>query len=373
MALNREHNCDLVRATATEDLSRYQFRLAEADGEESCALGSTTGTILGVIRVPAGNGSLNGLVRSGRTYVTSGCAITAGAQLVAYDAYGRVGPYSSGCGLQIIGHAIDAATAADELILAEIELQPPPEEPDALYRQLIAGEDLTGAQYCAVTLDGTGQAILCEDGEAVGMLTNAPDVGEVAIVQWSGVVSYEAGATNEQFDALIASTDGKLITAPQQGRAVFVIGVAEVGADEATTIPSGLRLVMAWRGGTEQQVYAASGDLHTYQYGAVKLDSNRQVAMAGAGELAIGILQNAPEDQGAAAIVQTAGLSSYRASAAISILAEVMATTNGALVTATGNAANIWVLGQVEVAAADAGVVTDGLRINPSWKWFPAT
>lgn len=42
----------------------------------------------------------------------------------------------------------------------------------------------------------------------------------------------------------------------------------------------------------------ASGDLSTKQYFAVKLDSNGRVAVAGAGEAAIGILQTKPDTLG---------------------------------------------------------------------------
>lgn len=43
---------------------------------------------------------------------------------------------------------------------------------------------------------------------------------------------------------------------------------------------------------------AASGDLSTKQYYLVKIDSNGQVAVAGAGEAAIGVLQTKPSAQG---------------------------------------------------------------------------
>jgi hypothetical protein len=53
----------------------------------------------------------------------------------------------------------------------------------------------------------------------------------------------------------------------------------------------------------------ASGDLSTKQYLGVKIDTSGNVAVAGEGDIAVGILQNAPAATGRACTVATGGVS----------------------------------------------------------------
>ncbi len=62
------------------------------------------------------------------------------------------------------------------------------------------------------------------------------------------------------------------------------------------------------RGLSLDETFIASGDLSTYQYRYVKQTANGTVAICGAGERILGILQNAPED-GKLAVVRTMGMS----------------------------------------------------------------
>src|SRR5574343_819102 len=95
----------------------------------------------------------------------------------------------------------------------------------------------------------------------------------------------------------------------------------------------------------------AAADLSAKQYYAVKIDSAGKVAVAGAGELAIGILQNKPA-AGEAANVWTFGpVSKAFAGGTIAAGAAVAADSNGKLVTATAGKVN----------TSDAGASADPL------------
>jgi len=75
--------------------------------------------------------------------------------------------------------------------------------------------------------------------------------------------------------------------------------------------------------------FEAAADLSTKQYYAVKLDSNGRVAVAGAGEPAIGILQNKPTALGRAAQVRVDGVSYWVAGGAIAVASRVAADSDG--------------------------------------------
>lgn len=83
--------------------------------------------------------------------------------------------------------------------------------------------------------------------------------------------------------------------------------------------------------------FEASGDLSTKQYFAVKLDSNGQIAVAGAGEKAIGILQNKPAAAGRAGTVRVFGVSRMYAGGVIAPGANVAADAAGEGKTAVAN------------------------------------
>ncbi|MGE5619544.1 MAG: capsid cement protein [Sphingomonadaceae bacterium] len=73
---------------------------------------------------------------------------------------------------------------------------------------------------------------------------------------------------------------------------------------------------MAYEDAGKQISLLAAANLSANQYHAVKIDGNGKVALAGAGEPAIGILQNKPA-AGQAATVMVSGISKMVAGAAI--------------------------------------------------------
>lgn len=72
------------------------------------------------------------------------------------------------------------------------------------------------------------------------------------------------------------------------------------------------------RGASLDETFTASGDLSSYQYRFVKQTADNTVAICGAGERILGILQNAPES-GQAAVVRTGGMSLLYANAGTAI------------------------------------------------------
>lgn len=92
----------------------------------------------------------------------------------------------------------------------------------------------------------------------------------------------------------------------------------------------------------------AAADLSTKQYNVVKIDSNGQAAVAGAGEAGIGILVNNPV-AGQSASVQIGGVAKAKAGGNITAGAAVAANASGVLVAATtGN----YIVGFAKEAAA---------------------
>lgn len=92
----------------------------------------------------------------------------------------------------------------------------------------------------------------------------------------------------------------------------------------------------------------AGADLTNAQYLAVKLNSTGQVVLAGAGEKALGILQNNP-GAGQAATVAVGGVSKMRAGGVIAPFASVTPNADGEAITATPGA----------VKTDDAGAALD--------------
>lgn len=107
---------------------------------------------------------------------------------------------------------------------------------------------------------------------------------------------------------------------------------------------------MAYQGHGIDISRAAGADLSAQQFRAVKLNASGQVVVAGAGEAAIGILQNNP-GAGQAATVRVAGISKARAGGTIAAGGDVASNASGALVAATAGRTN----------TSDAGAAADPL------------
>lgn len=101
---------------------------------------------------------------------------------------------------------------------------------------LVAGADLSSAQYSLVKVDASGQAVLAGAGEAaVGVLQNDPESGEAATIAIGGVSKCRAGGSVDEGN-VTSDASGKA-TADSGGS--YVIGQAlsaAGGADEFFTL-----------------------------------------------------------------------------------------------------------------------------------------
>lgn len=99
---------------------------------------------------------------------------------------------------------------------------------------------------------------------------------------------------------------------------------------------------MAYEIPTEKLSLIAGEDLTTKQYHAVKVNANGNVVLARAGENAIGILQNKPE-QGKVAEVMSLGISKAVYGGTVTAGQNLAVDSEGRLVNASGNSAVIGV------------------------------
>lgn len=101
---------------------------------------------------------------------------------------------------------------------------------------------------------------------------------------------------------------------------------------------------------TELIALEAAADLSAKQYHAIKVDSNAKGAVSGAGEQAVGILQDDPA-AGEIGTVMTLGISKAKYGASVTAGQNLASDANGKFVPATGNDAVICVA--LESGSAD--------------------
>jgi len=82
-------------------------------------------------------------------------------------------------------------------------------------RTFVAGSDLTAAQFKFVSLAADGQVDVtaAAGGNAIGILSNNPDVGQAATVTVSGGYMVEAGGTITAGDQVQSSATGTALLA----------------------------------------------------------------------------------------------------------------------------------------------------------------
>lgn len=101
---------------------------------------------------------------------------------------------------------------------------------------LVAGADLTAAQYRFVKLDASGDVILCDTAgeQALGVLMNKPNTGEPARVAVAGVMPVVADAAVAVGSKVATSADGEAAVRDEAaGSRQVVLGLAIKGASAA--------------------------------------------------------------------------------------------------------------------------------------------
>lgn len=89
---------------------------------------------------------------------------------------------------------------------------------------LIAGEDLTGSQFCGVDIDSSGKAVLpTEGGRCIGILQNKPDEDQVATLVYDGISKCSIGVTGVVAgNNVTVDDDGTIIQAAANDESVGV-------------------------------------------------------------------------------------------------------------------------------------------------------
>lgn len=188
--------------------------------------------------------------------------------------------------------------------------------------------------------------------------------------------SGSAGAINVRVEqgvfwyANSSSTDA--ITAADVGRYCWAVDDATVARSSSNGARNRAGVVIrvdstdgvaVWVGapgelGPTQDIEILAGeDLSSYQYSGVKVNSSGQVVKAGAGEFAIGIVQNAPAN-GAMAIVRVYGISVMKADGTGVTRGDKVSCAANGLGRATAAAAS----GTAVVDTSDAGAATDPVK-----------
>lgn len=105
----------------------------------------------------------------------------------------------------------------------------------------------------------------------------------------------------------------------------------------------------------------AGADLSAAQFKAVSVDANGEAVVAGAGDFAVGVLQNNP-GLGELATVQIAGISKMKADAAVAAGARIASSADGEAATSTVATDNS--IGIALAAAAGAGEIIPVLVVH---------
>jgi len=241
---------------AEADLSGYQYCVvAQGVNERHIRICTTALEPLGVLVNKPLSGEAGSVIEMGVATLVAGAAITAGELLVVADALGRVGPASltAGTVAHVIGRARTTVTAAGQKVQALIYPMIYGPAGRSYLPGYTAGADLTGKQYCAVKQGTAGECVVAAAAaeRCLGILQNAPDEDDAAIIQTFGPSSYKADAINTLGDDLsVADANGELDTSPTTAVAegnIWVVGQAIVAAGGAGAVTDGLFINMGYK------------------------------------------------------------------------------------------------------------------------------
>jgi len=196
----------------------------------------------------------------------------------------------------------------------------------------VAAADLSAKQYYVVYLSAANTVNVSGAGVlSLGVLQNKPESGEGAIVSRDGdVTSAVAGAAISAGDELTTDSSGRVITADDY--ADEIIGIAMSAASAAAEV---IEMLQIHKTKTSGLALTSAADLTAKQYLAVKITAASTVNLSGAGEVAIGILQNAPAAAAVAKVSIDGQVTSAISGAAVTVGTQVTPDAAGKLVTAT--------------------------------------
>ena len=122
--------------------------------------------------------------------------------------------------------------------------------PNTLKITLVAGADLSAAQYKFVKLDGSGNAVVCSaiTDRAIGVLQNAPLSGQEAEITVSGGTKVVAGGTVAIGGTLSTSTGATAVSVVVgTATTTYIFGTALTGGASGEVITAVVNCAAAGR------------------------------------------------------------------------------------------------------------------------------
>jgi len=192
---------------------------------------------VGVAAAAATNNNPAHFYTYGLCEVTSGAAFARGASLVP-DANGKARAAGYMGARHAVGVALDTSTGADESITMFVALHE--YAPQSCVAEMVAEEDLTSYQGMGVKMGASDNNVVksASGAECLGVLLNAPDVGEQALVGTAGVVTGTSGAAITLGAEVEVNAASKFVDATG-GAEYSALGIAlneTTGADEDVLI-----------------------------------------------------------------------------------------------------------------------------------------
>ena len=320
---------------AGADLSSKRYYVVRETAANTVNVGSLSGRCVGVLVNEPTSGQAATVVTAGKVKAIAGATITAG-QVVESTTTGTIQPKTAdGFALGIANEAAASGAMCEILLMPGLE--------NISVERLTAGADLTAKQYYCVKVGASANTVaLGTLGAAcVGILQNAPDLGEPAHVKVSGIASGLSGAAVTLGSQLVCDGTGRLINSDGTDDQ-YVLGIAlndTVGAGVAVnillsqhgtyeSIPSELRSSQtAGAAGTTAKTFVKAGTV------AGTVDT------AGAGEAGIGV--SLDTDAGGGTVrVQMAGVASVTTGAVVAAGAALMCNASGQVITYVASADN---------------------------------
>jgi hypothetical protein len=231
---NLEQVLELITMLAAEDMSAAQYRFVTVNSSGNAALASAGGEVEGVNQEAPASGEATVIAVAGISFVEVGTGgITAGAK-VASDASGKA--VAVGSGAAAVGKAMSTASAG-ELVAVLLQSKAANTVDEVIKVSLVAAADLTAKQGSAVVVDTSGTlAVAGAAAFALGILLNAPDIGEEALVAVMGKASGIAGEALTAGDVLTTDATGRLVDATAGDPACGICLVDAAAADDAVSI-----------------------------------------------------------------------------------------------------------------------------------------
>lgn len=231
---NLEQVLELITLISADDMSAAQYRFVVVNSSGKAELAGAGAEVDGVNQEDPEADEATVIATAGISFVEVGTGgVTAGTK-VASDANGKAVAMASG--YAAAGTAM--ATASEgELVAVLLSKKNKNTVDDVVKVSMTSAGDLTGAQGKAVVVNTDGAVEVAGAGVfALGILLNAPDTGEEAIVAIMGKASAVAGEGISAGDVLATDSTGRMVDATAGDPACGIALEDATSADDAVSI-----------------------------------------------------------------------------------------------------------------------------------------